>query len=113
MSNSGITLSVSSTTSGTSFFSQEAQLGEFSFGISQQLSYEDTINLNNVGLSVGLSVENFDFGVLYNFPVRNLEKIFSPSIFELYLTFDFRKLEETKEVCSNESIPIIIFNLEI
>jgi len=66
-----------------------------------------------VGLSVGLSVENFDFGVLYNFPVRNLEKIFSPSIFELYLTFDFRKLEETKEVCSNESIPIIIFNLEI
>jgi len=52
------------------FFLQEAQLGEFSFGISQQLSYGDIINLNNVGLSVGLSVENFDFGVLYNFQLE-------------------------------------------
>ncbi|MDA7820869.1 hypothetical protein N9A30_07625 [Flavobacteriaceae bacterium] len=42
-------------------------------------------------MSVGLSLENFDFGILYNFPIRNVSKVYSPSVFEIYLTFDFSK----------------------
>jgi hypothetical protein len=34
--------------------------------------------------------------VLYNFPVRNPDKVFSPSIFELYLTFDFSKFRRNQ-----------------
>ena len=78
----------------TSYFlylSQELQLGEFSLGISQQASKVKSINLNNFGLSVGLSLENFDFGVLYNSAIKNINQVYSPSIFELYLTFDFSK----------------------
>lgn len=73
------------------YFSQELQLGEFSVGISQQVSNVKKFNLNNIGFSVGLSVENFDFGILYNFPIRVASRVYSPSIFELYLTFDFSK----------------------
>lgn len=73
------------------FLSQELQLGEFSLGISQQASKVKSINLNNFGLSVGLSLENFDFGVLYNVGIKNVRQVFAPSVFELYLTFDFSK----------------------
>ncbi|MDA9305814.1 type IX secretion system membrane protein PorP/SprF [Flavobacteriaceae bacterium] len=73
------------------YFSQEIQLGEFSLGLSQQASNFEKLNLNNIGMSVGLSLENFDFGILYNFPIRNVSKVYSPSIFEIYLTFDFSK----------------------
>jgi len=73
------------------FLSQELQLGEFSLGISQQASKVKSINLNNIGLSVGLSLENFDFGVLYNVGIRNVTQVFAPSVFKLYLTFDFSK----------------------
>lgn len=73
------------------FFSQELQLGEITFGIKQQASMVNTFNLNNFGASVGISIENFDFGLSYNFPVRSAEKVFAPSIFELYITFDFSK----------------------
>tara|TARA_A100001015_G_scaffold320742_1_gene448287 strand:+ start:3550 stop:4554 length:1005 start_codon:yes stop_codon:yes gene_type:complete len=78
------------------YFSEEAQFGEFSIGISQQISNVRSFNLNNIGLLVGLSLENFDFGVLYNFPVRDLAKVFSPSTFELYLTFDFSKFRRNR-----------------
>lgn len=78
------------------YLSQELQLGEFSLGVSQQASFVDQFNLNNVGLIVGLSFENFDFGVLYNFPIRNVNRVFSPSIFELYLTFDFSKFRRNR-----------------
>lgn len=73
------------------YLSQEVQFGELSLGLSQQASKIEKLNLNNVGMSVGLSLENFDFGVLYNFPIRNYSNVYSPSIFELYLTFDFSK----------------------
>lgn len=69
--------------------SEEVQFGEFSLGISQQLSNVETINLNNIGMSVGLSLENFDFGIFYNFPIRQASRVFSPSIFELNLIFNF------------------------
>ena len=71
------------------YLSQELQLGEFSVGLSQQASYINKLNLNNIGLSAGLSLENFDFGVLYNFYIQDVTQVFSPSIFELYITFDF------------------------
>ena len=73
------------------YLSQELQLGEFSLGISQQVSKVQSINLNNFGLSVGLSLENFDIGILYNIGIKNVKQVFAPSIFELYLTFDFSK----------------------
>ena len=71
------------------YLSQDFQLGEFSVGLSQQAASLNTFALNNVGVSVGLAVENFDFGVLYNFPFQSPGAVFSPSIFELFVTFDF------------------------
>ncbi len=69
------------------YLSQELQLGEFSVGLSQQAG---SSGLNNLGVSFGLSAENFDFGASYNFNFFNKPgKVFSPSIFELYVTFDF------------------------
>ena len=83
-------------------FSQDFQLGEFSLGFVEQasfVSYSDNTaqgeqiatqaGLNNIGLTVGLALENFDFGVHYNFPFRNTGKVFSPSMFELSVIFDF------------------------
>lgn len=78
------------------YLSQELQLGEFSLGISQQASYVSQFNLNNLGILVGLSFENFDFGILYNFPLRNIRQVFSPSVLELYLTFDFSKFRRNR-----------------
>ena len=71
------------------YLSQDLQLGEFSLGLSQQASSLQTFALNNIGVSIGLAVENFDFGVLYNFPFQSAGAVFSPSIFELFVTFDF------------------------
>jgi type IX secretion system PorP/SprF family membrane protein len=83
-------------------FSQDFQLGEFSLGFVEQasfISYSDNTaqgeqiatqaGLNNIGLTIGLALENFDFGVHYNFPFRNTGKVFSPSMFELSVIFDF------------------------
>ncbi len=71
------------------YLSQDFQLGEFSIGLSQQAASLNTFALNNVGVSIGLAVENFDFGILYNFPFQSPGAVFSPSIFELFVTFDF------------------------
>lgn len=71
------------------YLSQDFQLGEFSVGLSQQAASLNSFALNNVGVSIGLAVENFDFGVLYNFPFQSPGAVFSPSIFELFVTFDF------------------------
>ena len=69
--------------------SQEAQLGSFSLGISQQASKLNTFSLTSIGLSVGASVENFDFGLQYNIPIKQINQVFAPSVFELYVAFDF------------------------
>jgi len=78
------------------YLSQDIQLGEFSFGLSQQLGKGlNGSSITNIGVSLGLAVENFDFGLLYNFPSRktatetSAPAVFSPSIFELFITFDF------------------------
>ena len=73
------------------FISQEAQFGEFSVGVNQQFKKTDSFGFTNVGLSVALAYENFEFGALYNFPFQNPTNInvYSPSTIELFLTFDF------------------------
>ena len=70
-------------------FAQDFQLGEFSLGFTQQASSVESFALNNFGITIGLSLENFDFGVNYNFPMRNIGTVYSPSIFELSVIFDF------------------------
>ena len=83
-------------------FSQDFQLGEFSIGFVEQASFvsyssngaqgqqvASQAGLNNIGLTVGLALENFDFGVHYNFPFRNTGTVYSPSMFELSVIFDF------------------------
>ena len=77
-------------------------MAEFSIGVNQQFGLVDKTNANvsiaqeslsflNVGLSVGLTYENFDFGVSYAFPIQDLNTAyrFAPTIFDLYLSFDF------------------------
>jgi type IX secretion system PorP/SprF family membrane protein len=73
------------------FVSQEAQFGEFSIGVNQQFKKTQSIGFTNLGLSVALAYENFEFGALYNFPFQNPANItvYSPSTIELFLTFDF------------------------
>lgn len=87
------------TTQGTTnlmYLSQEIQLAEFAFGINQQLSFFNGFNLSQVGMSAGISFDNFDFGVLYNFPIKNVSRTFAASVFELYLTFDFSKFRRNR-----------------
>ena len=64
--------------------------------INQQISFFDGFNLSQVGMSAGISFDNFEFGVLYNFPIRNINKTFAASVFELYLTFDFSKFRRNR-----------------
>ena len=73
------------------FSSQEFQLGEFSVGANQQFGLMDNTSFLNLGLSIGLTYENFDFGVSYAFPIQDLTTTFRypPTIFDLHLSFDF------------------------
>ena len=84
------------------YLSQEFQLGEFSIGANQQFGLVDKTNASvsiaqesfsflNLGLSVGLTYENFDFGVSYAFAIQDLDTSYryAPTIFDLYLSFDF------------------------
>ena len=68
---------------------QDFQLGEFSIGLTQQAGSVNSFGLNNFGMTLGLAFENFDFGVHYNFPFREPGKVYSPSIFEFSVIFDF------------------------
>jgi type IX secretion system PorP/SprF family membrane protein len=68
---------------------EEFQLGEFSIGFTQQAASVNSFALNNFGLTMGLALENFDFGIHYNFPNRKPGTVYSPSIFELSIIFDF------------------------
>jgi hypothetical protein len=68
---------------------EEFQLGEFSLGLTQQGASINSFALNNIGVTMGLALENFDFGIHYNFPNRKPGKVFAPSIFEFSIIFDF------------------------
>jgi type IX secretion system PorP/SprF family membrane protein len=73
------------------FLSQEAQLGSFSMGLNQQFRMTDNFGFTNIGLSVAVAYENFEFGALYNFPFQNPLNtlVYSPSTIEIFVTFDF------------------------
>ena len=74
------------------FSSQEFQLGEFSVGVNQQFGFFDDFSFLNLGLSIGLTYENFDLGVSYAFSVQDLagpNYRYPPRIFDLHLSFDF------------------------
>lgn len=78
------------------YLSQELQLAEFAFGVNQQLSFLNGFNFPQLGFNAGLSFENFDFGVVYNFPLKNGSRTNSARVFELYLTFDFSKFRRNR-----------------
>lgn len=69
--------------------SQEIQMGPIAFGVSQQASKSEQFALNNIGVSASFSVENFDFGLQYNFPFRKQTQVYAPSLFELFVSFNF------------------------
>ena len=73
------------------YLSQEAQLGQFSVGLNQQFKKTQDFGFTNIGLSVALAYENFEFGALYNFPFQDPLKtsVYSPSTIEVFITFDF------------------------
>ena len=78
------------------YLSQEIQLAEFALGINQQFSFFNGINLTQTGISAGISFDNFDFGIVYTFPLKNRLRTYAPRIFELYLTFDFSKFRRNR-----------------
>ena len=47
----------------------------FSLGLNQQFSHLESFSMNNFGVSVGLSLENFDIGLLYNFGIKNIKTL--------------------------------------
>ena len=68
---------------------QEVQFSTLSLSLSQRFSLTDTFNFNAFGVGMGLAVENFDFGVQFNAPIRKINQVYAPSVFELYFSFDF------------------------
>lgn len=77
-------------------FIQEARLGEFSLGFNQKISNVGGFNFNSLGAAIGIQFENFEFGLAYNFPFRKQARVFAPSIFELFVTFDFSKFRKNQ-----------------
>ena len=78
------------------FTAQEMQLGPFSIGINQKLNYLNRITFNNFGFMMGVAVENFDFGLFYQLPIKG-ENINPPSIFELQVGFNFSKFRRNNK----------------
>ncbi len=54
----------------------------------------NTFSLISIELSVGASVENFDLGLQYKIPIKQINQVFAPSVFQLYVVFDFQYLEK-------------------
>ena len=48
----------------------------------------NTFSLISIELSFGAFVENFDSGLQYNIPIKQINQVFAPSIFGLYVAFD-------------------------
>ncbi|MEK9603589.1 MAG: type IX secretion system membrane protein PorP/SprF [Flavobacteriaceae bacterium] len=69
--------------------SQELQLNEFSVGLSQRASNSSKFSLNGMGVNFGLTLENFNFGMQYYFPINKGTTNFASNVFELYLIFEF------------------------
>ena len=68
---------------------QEVLLSSLSLSLNQRFSFANTFNFNSLGFGIGIAVENFDFGVQFNAPVRKINRVYSSNVFELYFSFDF------------------------
>lgn len=68
---------------------QEVLLSSLSLSLNQRFSFANTFNFNSLGFSIGIAVENFDFGIQFNAPIRKINQVYAPSVFELYFSFDF------------------------
>jgi len=44
----------------------------------------------------GIELENLEFGIAYIFPLRSKAKVHSPSIFEIFITFDFSRFKRNQ-----------------
>ena len=73
------------------FFAQDLQLDNFSFGINQHASLVNGFSFNNLGVSMGLSIEHFDLGFQYALPMRKVGVAHPPKVFEVYVGFDFTR----------------------
>ena len=70
---------------------QEILLSSLSLSVSQRASFADSFNLNSIGFGIGIAIENFDFGIQFNAPIRKINEVYAPSVFELYFSFDFSR----------------------
>ena len=75
---------------------QELRMGGFSMGLSQKFSNIGSFNFNSIGVGAGVQFENFEFGLAYSFPLRSKAKVHSPSIFEVFVTFDFSRFRRNQ-----------------
>ena len=76
---------------------QDLLIGPFSLGINQRISRTSSrLALNSVGFSVGMALENFDFGLFYQLPIQSTT-VNAPKIFELQVTFNFSKFRRNNK----------------
>ena len=54
-----------------------------------QASSLNSFSFTHIGIQLGTSVENFDFGFQHAIPLRVVNQVNPPSVFELYVAFDF------------------------
>lgn len=70
-------------------FTQEVLFSSFFLSLNQRLSFSNATNINSIGFGMGIALEYFDFGIQFNAPLRKINQVFAPSVFELYFSFDF------------------------
>lgn len=68
---------------------QEVLFSSLALSLNQRFSFANALNFNSIGFGMGIAVENFDFGIQFNAPIRKINQVYAPSVFELYFAFDF------------------------
>lgn len=62
---------------------------QIKLGLNQQASTLNRFSFTHIGIQLGTSVENFDFGFQHAIPLKVVNQANLPSVFELYVAFDF------------------------
>lgn len=76
---------------------QELILGNISFGINQHVNNYEGITISQFGASVGVFVQQIEFGVNYSFDIGTESPVGNEfNSFELYITFDFNPDNKNK-----------------
>ena len=76
---------------------QEAILGNVSFGINEHFNNYEGFSVSQVGTSLGIFVEEIEFGVNYSIEMGNKASTGSAyNTFELYIVFDFNPFKKNK-----------------